>query len=315
MRAAVFDRYGPPEVLRIADVERPAPREGEVLVRVHATSINGGEVQGRAGRLRLVLGNRFPQRSGIDLVGEVAGLGSGVDGYRQGDRVWGLNESPIGTTAEYFAIDQHRISRAPVNLRPEEAVTLLAGGTTAITALRDKAHLQCGERLLIRGAAGGVGSIAVQIGHHCGAHVTALARTQNLDFVRGLGADEVVDYTRTSLSALGEFDVILDSAGSDHRQLRTHLSASGRMVAVTIDMQRRVASLGYLAASVVHGRRRVRVFRGRPHTALLEELARLAEQGIVKPVVHEVFPLEGVVDAHRALEAGGVEGKVVIRIA
>lgn len=228
--------------------------------------------------------------------------------------MWGISESPVGTTAEYFAVRRSRVSRAPANLPPLEAVTLLAGGTTAITALRDEAGLRSGERLLVRGAAGGVGSLAVQVGRLHGAHVTALARAPTLELVRGLGADEVLDHTRTDLSALGRFDVVLDTAGSRHRELRRLLTPTGRMVAITIDMQHRLAGLGCVAASVVHGPRRVRVFRGRPHTALLTELAGLAERGEVRPVVDGVFELERVADAHRALEAGGVRGEHVIEV-
>lgn len=132
--------------------------------------------------------------------------------------------------------------------------------------------------------------------------------------MRSLGADEVLDHTRTDLSALGRFDVVLDTAGSRHRDLRRLLSPTGRMVAITIDMQHRVASLGHILASTVHGSRRVRIFRGDPDPELLTELAELAERGDLRPVVHDVFPLARIVDAHRALEAGGVRGKHVIEI-
>lgn len=315
MRAAVFDRYGPPGVLRITDLDRPIPSAHEVLVRVWATSLNGGEIQGRAGRLRAVLGNKFPQRTGIDLVGDVVEVGSEVHDLTVGKRVWGISENPIGTTAEYFAIRRARISLAPRNLTPNEAVTLLAGGTTAITALREKASLQPGERLLVRGAAGGVGSLAIQIGRLNGAHVTALARADALDFVRELGAHEALDYRNTELSQLDPFDVIIDTAGSRHRSLRRLLSTGGRMVAITIDMDRRLASLGYIAMSTIYGPRRVRIFRGDPDPALLYELTRRAERRDVRPVVDTVYPLDHIADAHRAHENGGVRGKHVIEIA
>lgn len=315
MRAAVYDRYGPPEVLRVARLPVPQPVAGEVLVRVWATSVNGGEVQARSGKLRLVLGSTFPQRVGIDLVGEVVGVGAGVDDVGVGETVWAISENPIGTTAEWFAVRRSRLSRSPANLSPVQAVTLPAGATTAITALREKAGLRRGERLLVRGAAGGVGSLGVQVGKVLGAHVTALARAQAADFVRGLGADEVVDHRATPLSALGGFDVVLDTAGSDHRAVRRLLRPGGRMVAITIDMDRRLASLGYVLASRVHGAGRVRIFRGDPGPELLAEVAALADSGDLRPVVDEVFPLERVADAHRALEAGGVLGKHVIEIA
>ena len=314
MRAALFDRYGPPEVLRIGTVPRPEPEPGQVLVRVQATSLNGGEVQGRSGRLRLVLGNRFPQRLGIDLVGEVAGIGTGVTDLNQGDPVWGVSENPIGTNAEYFALSRDRVSRPPANLSPIEAVTLIAGGTTAITALRDRAHLRAGERLLVRGAAGGVGSLGVQVGKLYGAHVTALARTESFDYVRGLGADDVLDYRTTDLNALAGFDVILDTAGSRLLTVRRLLNRGGRMVTITIDMNHRLASLTAVIASTIHRNSRVQIFRGSPNSALLTELAQLTEQGRLRPIVDQVFPLDQIMDAHRALEAGGVQGKHVIQI-
>lgn len=314
MRAVIFDRYGPPDVLRVARVPRPEAGPRQVLVRVLATSVNGGEVQGRAGRLKLVLGNRFPKRLGVDLVGVVAGIGADVRGLTVGESVWGVSENPMGTNADYFSIGPERLSRAPASLTPAEAVTLLAGGTTVITAFRDKVALQPGERLLVRGAAGGVGSVAVQLGKLYGAHVTAIARTEALDFVRGLGADVVIDYTRTDLAGLDRFDVILDTAGSQLRTLPGLLTPAGRMVAVTIDMNHRVASLGAIAASAVHGSRRIRIFRGSPRTALLSELAGLAVRGDVRPVLDRTFALDQIADAHRALEAGGVLGKLVIEI-
>lgn len=254
------------------------------------------------------------QRTGIDLVGIIAEVGPDVHDLPVGQTVWGISENPIGTTAEYFAIRRSRVCLAPRNLTPGEAVTLLAGGTTSITALRDKAALQPGERLLVRGAAGGVGSLAVQVGHLSGAHVTGLARADALDFVRDLGADDALDYRTTEPSQLGPFDMIIDTAGSHHRSLRRLLSPGGRMVAITIDMNRRLASLGYIALSTIHRSRRVRVFRGDPNPELLGELARMAERSEVRPVVDGVYPLDHIAEAHRALQEGGVRGKHVIEI-
>lgn len=196
MRAALYDRYGPPEVLYEGRVPVPVRKPGEVLVRVHAASVNGGELHGRAGKVRLVTGRRFPQRTGLDLVGEVAEVDPTVTGLRAGDRVWGLLGRTFGSAAEYVSVRPRQIAYAPGNVTPTEAVSLLAGGTTSLTALRDKAGLRAGERLLVRGASGGVGSVAVQLGKALGAHVTGLASAKNLDFVRDLGADEALDTER-----------------------------------------------------------------------------------------------------------------------
>ncbi|MFF4414333.1 NAD(P)-dependent alcohol dehydrogenase [Streptosporangium sp. NPDC001559] len=314
MRAALYDSYGPPEVLYEGRVPVPEITPGRVLVRVHATTVNGGELSGRAGKLRLVTGFRFPQRVGIDYAGEIAAVGPGVKGWREGDRVWGFMGRSFGSAAEYVAVRPRQFSLAPRNLTPVEAVSLLAGGTTSITGLRDKARLSPGERLLVRGASGGVGSVAVQIGKLYGAHVTALAGAANLDFVRDLGADEVFDYRTTQPSALGGYDVVLDTVGTQHSAFRRLLAPGGRMVAVSFDLDHLPASLGYIVGSAVHGSRRVRFFSGNPRHELFAELARHAENGDVRPVVDTVHSLADIANAHRALEAGGVRGKHVIQL-
>ncbi|MFB4274189.1 NAD(P)-dependent alcohol dehydrogenase [Nonomuraea sp. MTCD27] len=317
MRAALYNRYGPPEVLYEGIVPKPVPGPGEVLVRVHATSVNGGELHGRAGRVRLVTGlveRGFPKRTGVDFAGEVVALGPGASGPAVGDRVWGLLGRSFGSAAEFVAVRPRRLSRVPAGLDLAEAAALPAVGTTAITALRDKAALAAGERLLVRGAAGGVGSVAVQLGKAMGAYVTALAGARNLELVRGLGADEVLDYATTGPAGLGAFDVVLDTVGTAHPAYRRLLTPGGRMVAIAFDLKRAAASLSYVAASAVFGRRRVRFFSGNPTHRLLADLARYVETGAIRPVVDTVFPLAGIAEAHRALESGGVRGKIVVRV-
>ncbi|WP_405775406.1 NAD(P)-dependent alcohol dehydrogenase [Streptomyces sp. NBC_00859] len=314
MRAALFDRYGPPEVLYVGSVPIPTIKPDQVLVRVHAASVNGGELAGRAGKLRLITGRTFPQGTGVDFAGEVAAVGASVTGVRVGDRVWGIQRLKVASMAEYVAISPRKISPAPRNLTPAEAISLLAGGTTSLTALRDHAAIKPGERLLVRGASGGVGSVAVQIGKLLGAHVVALAGARNLDFVRGLGADEVLDYRTTPLSQLPSFDVVLDAAGTQQSHLRHLLAPGGRMVAITTDLNRPLASLTTILTSAVHGRGRIRIFSGNPDTQLLTELTQYAENGDVVPVIDTVHTLDGIAAAHRALEAGGVRGKHVIQV-
>ncbi|MET8138029.1 NAD(P)-dependent alcohol dehydrogenase [Streptomyces sp. NPDC005251] len=314
MRAALFDRYGPPEVLYVGSMPIPSIQPDEVLVRVHAVSINGGELPGRAGKLRLVTGRTFPKVTGIDFAGEVTETGSSVAGVRAGDRVWGLLGHKSGSMAEYVAVRPRQIAPAPENLTLLQAISLLAGGTTAVTALRDKAALKPGERLLVRGAAGGVGSVAVQIGKLLGAHVTALAGAKNLDFVHGLGADEAFDYRTTHPTQMGRFDVVVDTAGTQQHIYRRLLAPGGRMVAVTVDISKPFTSLARILASNVHGTGRIRAFSGNPDTTLLTELTRHAENGDIVHVLDTVYPLEKIADAHRALEAGGVRGKHVIQL-
>ncbi|MET9590650.1 NAD(P)-dependent alcohol dehydrogenase [Streptomyces sp. NPDC006516] len=313
MRAALHDSYGPPEVLYEARVPVPELRPGEVLVRVHALSVNGGELYGRAGRARLVTGSRFPLRTGMDFAGEIARVDGGVKGLHEGDRVWGLLGRRFGSAAEYVAVRPRQLSYAPANVSLVEAASLPAG-TTAITALETKARLKAGERLLVRGAAGGVGSVAVQLGKALGAQVTGLAGGKNLDFVRELGADAAFDYRTTVPDDLGPFDVVLDTVGTEHRAFRRLLAPGGRMVSIAFDIDHPAASLSCLLASTVHGPRRVRFFSGNPKHDLFAKLATYVESGAIRPVVDTVHELSDIAAAHRALEAGGVRGKHVVRV-
>lgn len=315
MKAVLFDRFGGPEVLYVSRVPRPEPAPGEVLVRVRAFSVNGGELMARSGRVRFVTGRKFPQRVGLDFTGEVAALGSGTTGPAIGDRVWGVRggSSPLSSAAEFVTVRTDWLGRVPDGLDLVEAAALPVG-MTAVTALRDKASLRPGERLLVRGAAGGVGYVAVQLGRARGAEVTGLARAANLDFVRGLGAQHAVDHRVVPPAELGRFDVVVDTVGTELRTYRSLLKEGGRMVTISFDPARPVASLAYIAASAVHGRGRVRFFSGKPRRALFDDLARHVADGVLRPMVDTVFPLEETAAAHRALEAGGVRGKYVVRI-
>ena len=315
MRAALYDRYGPPEVLYEGRLPKPTAAPGQVLVKVQATSVNGGERLVRVGKFRLLTGRNFPKRVGIDFTGEVAALGEGVTTGRPGDRVWGLLPRRFGAAAEYVAVDAHRLAPAPATVDLVQAAALPAVGTTAITALRDKAHLKPGERLLIRGAGGGVGSVAVQLGHTYGAHVTALSSPKHHDALRALGADEVFDYRTTKPADLSHFDVILDAVGTEFPAYRRLLTRSGRMVTIAFDIDHPFTSLSYLAASTLFIRRRVHFFSGNPQGDLLAELTRLTDTGALRPVVDTVFPLAEIAQAHKTLEAGGIHGKLVVRIA
>ena len=289
MQRAQFDRYGPPDVLHVGEVPMPQPGPGEVLVRVHGASVNGGEVVGRAGGLRLLmLGSPFPRGTGIDFAGEIQAVEENADNLVPGDRVWGLvprhqyTAGRGGSAAEFVSVPLDHLSRSPKNLDLVSAAALPAAGTTAITAVRDVARLREGDRLLVRGASGGVGSVAVQLGKALGARVTGLASGRNLDLVTELGADEAIDYTTVRPADLGVFDVVVDTAGSELAAYGRLVAPRGRMVTITprhpapgalgrrdrrVDGLRRPAGADLLrrpAAGVVRRSGRVRGERGRP---------------------------------------------------
>ncbi|MER6178160.1 NAD(P)-dependent alcohol dehydrogenase [Streptosporangium sp. NPDC001681] len=313
MRAVQYTRFGPPEVLRVTDVPTPQPGRGEVLVEVRAASVDAGEVAFRVGKLRGISRARFPRGVGGDFTGRVAAVGPGVHAWSVGEEVWGLMPHfSFGSLADYVTVPEQRLARAPKNLSLLDAAALPTSGTTAMTALTDKAGLSSGERLLVRGATGGVGSIAVQLGKALGAHVTALAGARNLDWVTELGADAALDYRTTRPQDLGHFDVILDLVGTDLGAYLARLTRGGRMVALAFDQDRILTSMATIGLRAALSPRRMKLFSNNPSPARITELTASAEAGSIRPVIDTVYPIAGIAEAHQRLEAGGVRGKFVI---
>lgn len=227
--------------------------------------------------------------------------------------MWGLMPHlTFGAIADYVAVPEQRLARAPKNLDLLEAAALPVVGTTAMTALSGKARLQPGERLLVRGATGGVGSVAVQLGKALGAHVTALAAARNLDWITRLGADEAVDYRTTRPEDLDRFDVIVDVVGTDLGAYRKRLARGGRLVALSFDSDRVVSSMLGIALRAAATPRRVKMFSNNPSADRIAELTRAVEAGTIRPVVDTVFPMRDIAAVHQRLEAGGVRGKYVV---
>jgi NADPH:quinone reductase-like Zn-dependent oxidoreductase len=262
----------------------------------------------------MVSGRRFPIGVGLDFAGTVAATGVGVEGYRVGDRVWGMvhprQRHAIAGAAEYAVVPPERISLAPADLSSVEAAALVVAGSTALIALRDSVRLKSGERVLVRGAAGGVGTAAVQLAHAMGGHVTALARDRHAELLTDLGADEVLDYGSTTSDQIGPFDVIVDTVGTELNCYRSRLTKGGRMVTVGLSP----SALAAIAASSVHGSRRIRTFSANPETPVLRDVAGLVTSGALRPVIDSVYPLADIAAAHQAFERGGVVGKHVVTV-
>ncbi|WP_330277516.1 NADP-dependent oxidoreductase [Lentzea sp. NBC_00516] len=314
MKAAQFMSFGAPDVLRVVEIDRPAPGAGEVLVRVEAASVNGHDTIVRAGGLKMVSGRTFPIGVGLDFTGVVVTTGSGVEDYRAGDRVWGMvhprERHTVAGAAEYVVVTADRISPAPAGVSAVEAASLVVAGSTALIALRDSVELAEGERVLVRGAAGGVGTAAVQLAHAMGGHVTALARDRHAAALGALGADVVLDHSTTTPDQIGPFDVIVDTVGSELARYRRRLAKGGRMVTIALSGP----ALAAIAVSSVHGSRRIRTFSANPGYAVLDDLADHVTSGALRPVVHSVYPLTDIAVAHEAFERGGVLGKHVIAV-
>ncbi|BCL33407.1 NAD(P)-dependent alcohol dehydrogenase [Streptomyces aurantiacus] len=312
MKAAQITSYGAPDVLRVNDVDRPAPGTDEVLVSAEASSVNGHDAIVRAGEVKFMSGRRFPIGTGLDFAGTVAATGPGVEGVTVGERVWGTvhprKRHITGGAAEYVVVSADRLAPAPADMSPVEAAPLVVAGSTALIALRDSVRLTGGERVLVRGAAGGVGTAAVQLAHAMGGRVTALARDRHAQLLTGLGADEVLDYGSTPSDRIGPFDVIVDTVGSELNRYRSRLAKGGPMVTVGLSP----SALASIAATSVYGSRRIRAFSADPDTALLGTLAGHVTSGALRPVIDSVYPLADIAAAHRAFERGGISGKHVV---
>ena len=315
MRAAQFNSYGPPKVLHITEVPQPVLQPDGVLVRVGASSVNPHDTIVRSGKLRLITGSRFPLGTGLDFAGEIEAVGKSVEGFQKGERVWGTvpvtGKHTTAAAAEYVAVPSGRVARTPRGLTDVQAAALGVVGTTAYTALVDKAGLKRAERVLMRGAAGGVGAAAVQLAHALGAHVTALASSKDADYVLSLGAYEVLDYNMTGPKDLPAFDVICDTAGTSLGSFRARLAPGGRMVTVNFGSASAMLSIGL---SLVFGSRRIRTFSADPMRREFEAITPYIEAGALRPEVGEVSPLEAIVAAHTALETKSGRGKRVLTL-
>ncbi len=314
MRAVVHDRYGPPEVLRLEDVEQPEPKDDEVLVRVHATTVNRTDTHMRAAKpfiWRFMLGLRRPKRRilGLEFAGDVASVGANVTEFEVGDRVFGLRS---GAYADYICVREAGVlAHMPAGMTYEEAAALCDGATQALAPLT-RARVGEGTRLLVYGASGSCGTAAVQLASHfLRAHVTAVCNTKNVELVRSLGADEVIDYLHEDFTRNGEtYDVILDAVGK-HSFFRSRRSlVPGGLFLATDGLHN--FPLALVTSRI--GDRTVTFAIARPtkQDALL--LKELFEAGKYRPVIDRTQPLEEVVEAHRYVDTLQKTGNVVLTL-
>ena len=322
MRAVVYCEYGPPEVLRVANVEKPVPGDGQVLVRVRAAAINPLEwhyMRGTPYIARTDMGLRVPRttRLGVDYSGVVEEVGPNVTEFQPGDEVFG---GRTGALAEYVVARADRaIVRKPANITFEQAAGVNVAGTTALQALRDQGHIEPGERVLINGASGGVGTFAVQIAKAFGAHVTGVASTRNVELVRSIGADSVIDYRQDNFTeGRQRYDLIVDNVGNHPLpKLRRVLAPDGTYVMVGGPSGRWVDPIPRaLGASILSHfvDQEMRFFISELRKEDLALLAELMAAGKVTPVVDRQYPLAGIREAMAYLETGRARGKVVITL-
>lgn len=312
MKAAVFHEFGPVDVLQVVDLAPPAPKEDEVLIRIRAAAVNPKDTFVRKGRFAALTGSRFPMGCGFDFSGEVA-EDAGPLGFEKGAAVFGMLDGwHGGTCAQYIAVKPHQLSRKPENLSFEEAAALPLVSLTALQALRDEARIDTGAHVCINGAAGGVGSMAVQIAKRCGARVTAVGSQTNHALLSELGADHCIDYHNEDVIRAGHrFDVFFDVFGNQlFDAVKPILTPQGTWVSTVLRPE-----VGEAVERTKNATgRKAKLVIVRAERRDLMQVCRWVEAGSIKPVIHDVFPLSGIADAHRQQESKHTRGKLVITI-
>ena len=320
MRAIVYRDFGTPDVLRLEEVEKPAPRDDEVLVAVYAASVNMFDwymVRGKPFVFRLVLGPGRPKPLGVDLAGVVESVGRNVTRFKPGDEVFGTGRdksvrSKRGSFAEYVSTYEKMLASKPRNVTFEQAAGVPVAGLTALQGLRNHGLLRRGQKVLVNGASGGVGTFAVQIAKAFGADVTGVCSTRNVEMVQRIGADHVIDYTRENFTTGAvRYDVILDIVSSQSwPDCRRMLTDNGKYVAVGGPPRRALPLM--LREPFTRGK--LVTFIARANLADLNVLRELIEGRGVTPVVDRTYPLEETAEAVRYVAAGHTRGKVVITV-
>jgi NADPH:quinone reductase-like Zn-dependent oxidoreductase len=319
MKAIVCTKYGPPDVLQLKEVEKPTPKDNEVLIRIHATTVTSGDVRMRSFTwapwfwlpARIMFGVRRPRRTipGNELAGEIEAVGADITQFRVGDQVYGIiwNVSFGGANAEYICLPENEVAIKPANMTYEEAAAAPIGGLTALVLLR-KGNIQRGQKVLIVGASGSVGTFAVQLAKYFEAEVTGVCSTSNIEMVKSLGADKVIDYTKEDFAKSGQtYDIIFDAVmKTSFSRCKNSLTPRGVFISVDWPL------LQALWTSMVGGRRVVLGIANRIEDLIF--LRELIEEGKVKSVIDRCYPLVQTAEAHRYVETAHKKGNVVITV-
>jgi len=326
MKAIVCTKFGPPDVLQLQEVAKPAPKDNEVLIRIYATTVTAADCELRG--LKVPLAFRLPLRIylgrirpgpiilGQELAGEIEAVGKDVKRFRKGDQVFGWSGLGLGAYAEYKCLPEDGVlAIKPANISYEEAAVLAVGGLDAVHFLR-KGHIQSGEKVLIHGAGGSIGTFAVQLAKYFGAEVTAVDSTGKLDMLRSIGADQVIDYTQADFTKSGEtYDVIFDVVGksSFSRSVRS-LTHNGRYLLGNSRLSQRVRGQWTSRRSS----KQVILWEARAASEYTEDfkfLTELIEAGKIHSVIDRCYPLEQTAEAHRYVDTGHKKGNIVITVA
>ena len=320
MKAIVHYDFGSADVLRCEDIEKPVPKDNEVLIRVRAAGLNPLDwhfMEGEPRFLRLIAGVGRRKGVGADAAGEVEAVGRSVTQFKTGDVVFGGGK---GTAAEYACAPESAVALKPDGVSFEQAAALPIAGSSALQGLRDKGHLQAGQKVLINGAAGGVGTFAVQIAKALGAEVTGVCSTKNLELVRSIGADRAIDYTQKDFAEDGQkYDVILDcNMNHSPAEIRRVLEPKGICVVVGGPSAGTMTILAGMLRQLLEApfrSQKVMAFMMKRRRADLRTLAEMMSAGKLTPVIDRCYGLDQTADAVRYLEAGHARGKVVITVA
>ncbi|MEH1961159.1 MAG: NAD(P)-dependent alcohol dehydrogenase [Nostoc sp.] len=310
MKAVVIRRYGAAEVLHYEDVEQPKIEPTQLLVKVRASSVNPIDWKIRQGMLSLITGSKFPKILGFDVAGEVVAVGSGVTRFKPGDAIYGSTSFPGGGYAEFAAVPENLVAFKPTNLSYEEAAAVPLAALTALQALRNQGNIQTGQTVLINGAAGGVGSFAVQIAKALGAVVTGVSSTKNLDLVKSLLADRVIDYTQQDFTQdTAQYDIIFDAVGKRSLSQTKRVLKPNGIYITTVPSPK--VFLEIVLTAFLPGQKAKSVFE-KPNAKDLVYLKELIEAGKIRVVIDRTYPLQELAAAHSYSETGRAVGKIAL---